>query len=81
MIIAEHGDYPRNEKGQTEYPRYEWFQRSTRVFMESGRSVPVFNDKHLATTWQQCDEMVRTAQELEFPFYAGSSLPVTWRLP
>lgn len=81
VIIAEHGDYPRNEKGQTEYPRYEWFQRSARVFMESGRSVPVFNDKHLATTWQQCDEMVRTARELEFPFYAGSSLPVTWRLP
>lgn len=81
VIIAEHGDYPRNEKGQTEYPRYDWFQRTARVFRDSGRSVPVFNDKHLATTWQQCDEMVRTARELEFPFYAGSSLPVTWRLP
>ena len=24
VIIAEHGKYPRNEKGQTRYPRYDW---------------------------------------------------------
>ena len=49
VIIAEHGDYPKNEKGQTRYPRYEWFKECVKVFEDSGRSVPVFNDKHLST--------------------------------
>lgn len=81
VIIGEHGDYPRNEKGQTLYPRYQWFKEIIKVFEDSGRSVPVFNDKHLSTTWSECREMVDDAKRLEFPFYAGSSLPVTWRLP
>ncbi len=81
VIIAEHGDYPRNEKGQTRYPRYEWFKKIVKVFEDSGRSVPVFNDKHLSTTWSECQEMVDDSRRLGFPFYAGSSLPVTWRLP
>jgi hypothetical protein len=51
------------------------------VFEASGRAVPVFNDKHLSTTWQRSKEMVDDAQRLGFAFLAGSSLPVTWRLP
>lgn len=81
VIIAEHGDYPRNEKGQTRYPRYEWFKEVVRVFEDSGRAVPVFNDKHLSTDWSECAEMVADSQRLGFAFLAGSSLPVTWRLP
>ena len=27
VVVGEHGDYPRNEKGQTEYPRYRFFQQ------------------------------------------------------
>src|SRR4051794_5081726 len=81
VIIAEHGRYPRNEKGQTLYPRYEFFKRVVKVFEASGRSVPVFNDKHLSTTWARCREMVDDSRRLGFPFLAGSSLPVTWRLP
>ncbi len=81
VIIGEHGKYPRNEQGQTLYPRYEWFQKVVKVFEDSGRSVPVFNDKHLSTSWTQCQQMVADAKRLRFPFYAGSSLPVTWRLP
>ena len=50
VIIAEHGKYPRNKKGQTLYPRYEWFKECVKVFEKSGRGVPVFNDKHLSTT-------------------------------
>lgn len=81
VIIGEHGQYPKNEKGQTLYPRYRWFKEVVKVFEASGRSVPVFNDKHLSTTWSQCAEMVADSKRLRFPFYAGSSLPVTWRLP
>ncbi len=81
VIIGEHGKYPRNEKGQTLYPRYKWFKEIVKVFESSGRSVPVFNDKHLSTDWAECKEMVSDSKRLNFPFYAGSSLPVTWRLP
>ena len=81
VIIAEHGQYPRNEKGQHLYPRYEWFKEVVKVFEDSGRSVPVFNDKHLSTTWERCTEMVADSERLGFQFLAGSSLPVTWRLP
>lgn len=81
VIIAEHGDYGRNEKGQTLYPRYEFFKQVVKVFEESSRSVPVFNDKHLSTTWARCSEMVDDSRRLNFPFLAGSSLPVTWRFP
>jgi hypothetical protein len=81
VIIAEHGDYPQNEKGQRLYPRYEWFKEVVKVFEASGRSVPVFNDKHLSTTWPRCREMVEDSRRLGFAFLAGSSLPVTWRLP
>ncbi len=81
VIIAEHGKYPKNDMGQTLYPRYAWFKKCVKVFEDSGRSVPVFNDKHLSTDWDQCVEMVADSKRLKFPFYAGSSLPVTWRLP
>lgn len=81
VIIGEHGEYPVNEKGQTLYPRYEFFKEVVKVFEQSGRSVSVFNDKHLSTEWRKCTEMVADAKRLNFPFLAGSSLPVTRRLP
>ncbi len=81
VIIAEHGKYPSNEKGQRLYPRYRWFKEVVEVFEASGRAVPVFNDKHLSTSWAECAEMVADSKRLRFPFLAGSSLPVTWRLP
>jgi hypothetical protein len=80
-IIGEHGKYPRNELGQMLYPRYEFFKEVVKVFEMSGRSVPVFNDKHLSTSWKRCTEMVDDAKRLGFAFFAGSSLPVTRRLP
>ncbi len=81
VIIGEHGDYPANERGQRLYPRHAWFKEVVKVYEDSGRAVPVFNDKHLSTDWGQCVEMVADSKRLKFPFLAGSSLPVTWRLP
>src|SRR5262249_12325275 len=81
VIIAEHGRYPRTEKGQTLYPRHQFFQRVVKTFEATGRAVPVFNDKHLSTDWNECLAMVQASRRLGFPFLAGSSLPVTWRIP
>ena len=81
LLIGEHGKYPVNEKGQMLYPRYEYFQQIVEVYRRSGRTAPVFNDKHLSWNWDYAKEMYDTARELGFGFMAGSSLPVTWRQP
>jgi hypothetical protein len=81
LIIGEHGDYPNNEFGQKKYPRYEFFKQVAEVFKKDGRTTPIFNDKHLSWKWEWAKEMVDTAREMKFPFLAGSSLPVTWRMP
>jgi hypothetical protein len=81
LQIGEHGDYPLNELGQKLYPRYEFFKQATDVFAKDGRAVPLFNDKHLSWNWQWAKEMVEISRKLHFPFLAGSSLPVTWRMP
>ncbi len=81
LLIGEHGDYPTNEKGQVLYPRYEFFKECVKVFEEDGRAVPIFNDKHLSYSFEKAREMVADAHRLGFGLLAGSSLPVTWRLP
>jgi hypothetical protein len=81
LLIGEHGNYPRNDKGQILYPRYEWMEEIVRVFRRTGQSVPVFNDKHLSYTYARARKMMDWAQELKFPLMAGSSLPVVWRHP
>ena len=81
LIIGEHGDYPRNELDQVLYPRYEFFKACVQVFEEEGRSVPIYNDKHLSYSFEKAKEMVDDGSRLDFPILAGSSLPVTWRLP
>ena len=81
LIIGEHGDYPRNEKGQVLYPRYEFFQQCVDVFEKDGRVVPVYNDKHLSYSFEKAQKMVAASKRMKFPMLAGSSLPVTWRLP
>ncbi|MCU1273354.1 MAG: hypothetical protein JWO48_785 [Bryobacterales bacterium] len=81
LIIGEHGHYPRNEKGQILYPRHEWFKQCVDVFEKDGRAVPVFNDKNLSYSFEKAKWMVDSSKRLGFPVLAGSSLPVTWRLP
>lgn len=81
LTIAEHGDYPTNEKGQQLYPRYEFFEQCVKVFRASGRAVPVYNDKALSYSFEKAKAMVDASRQLGFPMLGGSSLPVTWRLP
>ncbi len=81
VIVAEHGDYPTNERGQKMYPRRRLFEEVVKVFRASKRSVPVFNDKHLAYSWNDAKWMYDQSRELGFPMMAGSSVPVTHRHP
>ena len=81
LLIGEHGDYARNEKGQMFYPRYEFFKQIVSVYRLSGKTAPIFNDKHLSWKWEWAKEIYDTARTMGFPFMAGSSLPVTWRTP
>jgi hypothetical protein len=81
LLIAEHGDYPDNDKQQKLYPRYEFFREIVEVFRASGRSVPVFNDKHLSYDWNKAKWMYEQSRELGFPLMAGSSVSVTFRRP
>lgn len=81
LLIGEHGDYGRNEKGQSLYPRYELFKQIVEVFEASGRCVPVFNDKHFSWDWKKAKWMYDQARRLGFPMLVGSSLPVTVRIP
>ena len=75
VIIGEHGTYPLNEKGQQLYPRRELFDQVVSVFRQSGRVVPVFNDKHLSWNWTWAKYMWQTINALKIPWMAGSSLP------
>jgi hypothetical protein len=81
LLIGEHGDYPQNKMHQTLYPRYQFFEQIVKVFESSGRTVPVYNDKHLSWNWDWAREMYDTSRRMGFPLMAGSSLPVTWRTP
>lgn len=81
LVIGEHGDYKRNDKGQVLYPRYEFVKQCVDVFEKDGVSVPLYNDKHLSYSFEHAKWMVDASKRLKFPMLAGSSLPVTWRLP
>ena len=61
LLIAEHGDYPYNEKLQKLYPRGRFFREVLDVFGASGRAVPVFIDKHLSYSRAEAAEMVKAA--------------------
>ena len=81
LLIGEHGDYPTTAKGQVQYPRKQFFDQIVEVFKRSGRTAPVFNDKHLSYRWDWAKEMVDTAHAMDFALMAGSSVPLAERRP
>ncbi len=82
LSIGEHGDYPFTpDTKQHQYPRRRFFDEIVATFRRCGKTVPVFNDKHLSYRWEDARVMVETAKEMNFPFLAGSSVPVAWREP
>ena len=81
LLIGEHGDYPWNERQRHMYPRRYFFEQIAGVFAESGRSVPLFSDKHFAYDFRDAQWMWNRAADLNIPLMAGSSLPLSWRDP
>lgn len=81
VLVGEHGIYHDNLMGQRYYPRWWLYQQIIRVFEQSKRSVPVFNDKHLSTSWNESKWMFDKSRELDFPLYGGSSIPFYYRKP
>ena len=82
LSIGEHGKYPFTPiTRQHMYPRKQFFDEITATFQKFGKSVPVYNDKHLGYRWQDAKAMVDTSRKMDFPLMAGSSLPVAWRHP
>ena len=81
LLVAEHGNYPESETGQFVFPKRRLFNEIAETFRSTGRSLPVFCDKHLADTWEDAKWLYDTADELDIPLMAGSSLPLVWRYP
>src|SRR5687767_11011351 len=65
VIVGEHGEYPTDLKGHWLLPRWWMYQQVIRVFDQSKRSVPVFNDKHLSYNWRS-EEHTSELQSLAY---------------
>jgi len=73
VIIAEHGDYPHNDKGQTlYYPRYEFFQQVVKVFeaKRTQRSC-LQRQASLHRVARNARRWSRTRSGSAFPFLGG----------
>jgi hypothetical protein len=81
LLVAEHGDYPFNDKQQQLYPRFKFFQQVVDTFRRARRAVPVYCDKHLSWSWDEAKQMYDWSRELHLPLMAGSSVSVTFRRP
>jgi hypothetical protein len=81
LFIGEHGSYPKSRLGAIMYPRMRIAEEIFRVFEFSGRSVPLFHDKHLSYNWLDSKWVYDRAKELDVPMMAGSCIPLCWRDP
>lgn len=81
LFVIEHGDYGNSDTGAKLFPKRRLFEQVADVFEKSGRSVPVFSDKHLSDNWKDAKWIYDRARELNVPMMAGSSVPSAWRYP
>ena len=81
LTVVEQDGYPVNDRGQILLPSYDYFEQCAQVFEEERHAVPYFNHRELSFSFMHAQNMVVDARRLRVPLLAGSSMPVTWRLP
>jgi len=81
FLSTEWADYPKDPRGATLYPHRQMFDEVVKVFKASGKVVPVFIDKHVADNWADAYYIYKTAKDMKIPLMAGSTMPVSWRIP
>jgi hypothetical protein len=81
LSIGEHGSYAHNELGQHMYPRRHFLEQICAIIATSGRTIPVFSDKHISFSWDDAAQIYERISSLQIPFMAGSSVPLMWRDP
>lgn len=81
VFVGEHGNFPVNDVGQKMYPRHELFMKILDVYEKNGRAVPTFFDKHLSYSWPKAKELYERARRLRVQWIAGSSIPLSVRVP
>jgi hypothetical protein len=80
-IIGEHGQYPRNARGNFMYPRWKHFDQVSSAMRLDGKVVPTYHDKYFASEWADALQLYRRVRDLHIPLMAGSTVPLTWRRP
>lgn len=81
VLIGEHGEYGENTLGQVLYPRRRHFDSAVSAMIGAGKFVPIFTDKHFAWSTEDSFAMYDLARRFDIPLLAGSSVPLTWRIP
>lgn len=80
-IVGEHGNYPRNARGNLMYPRWKHFDQASTAMLAGGRTVPIYHDKYFAYDWEDALKIYRRVREHHIPFMAGSTVPLSWQRP
>ena len=81
VFVGEHGNFPTNDVGQKLYPRHELFSQILDAYQKYGRALPTFFDKHLSYSWPKAREIHERTKKLRVPWFAGSSIPLSVRVP
>ncbi|MDF2670680.1 MAG: hypothetical protein K0R67_2986, partial [Paenibacillus sp.] len=81
ILIGEHGDYPKNAKGQILYPRRRFLEETIAALDELGLAVPIFSDKHIAYNYDDALWMYNEMKARGIPFMGGSSIPLADLVP
>jgi hypothetical protein len=75
IIIAEHGDYPKDVQGRIHYPRRRMLEEVLHSLDILQLQIPIFSDKHFSYNIEDTLWVYQQIKKRELPFMAGSSIP------